>query len=136
MGKILKIVNFWAAGLSLLFLSSCSTQKNTWATRSFHQTKVSYNILHNGNIKYEEGLKAIRDAHTDDYTQVLPLYPVSDHQAAEAATATPSKPNPNETPRKPATPNTNSGCSRRSSTRRWGWHGYGWAKQSSIKAIS
>ncbi len=87
MGKILKIVNFWAAGLSLLFLSSCSTQKNTWATRSFHQTKVRYNILHNGNIKYEEGLKAIRDAHTDDYTQVLPLYPVSDHKAAEAATA-------------------------------------------------
>ena len=70
-----------------LAFSSCSTQKNTWATRSFHQTKVSYNILHNGNIKYEEGLKAIRDAHTDDYTQVLPLYPVSDHKAAEAATA-------------------------------------------------
>lgn len=83
--KILSI----STGLVLLGLifSSCSTQKNTWATRSFHQTKVKYNILHNGNIAYEEGLKTIRDANTDDYSRVLYLYPVSNHQAAEAATA-------------------------------------------------
>ena len=64
---------------------SCSTQKNTKATRSFHQTKVKYNILYNGNVAYEEGLKAIRDANTDDYSRVLNLYPVSNHQAASAA---------------------------------------------------
>ena len=69
----------------IVLLSSCSTQKNTWATRSFHQTKVKYNILHNGNIAYEEGLKAIRDANTDDYSRVLNLYPVSNHQAASSA---------------------------------------------------
>ena len=66
-------------------LSSCSTQKNTWATRSFHQTKVKYNILYNGNVAYEEGLKAIRDANEDDYSRVLHLYPVSNHKAAEAS---------------------------------------------------
>ena len=68
-----------------LILSSCSTQKNTRATRSYHQTKVKYNILYNGNIAYEEGLKAIRDANTDDYSRILNLYPVSNHQAAAAA---------------------------------------------------
>jgi tetratricopeptide (TPR) repeat protein len=66
-------------------VTSCSTTKNTWATRSFHQTKVKYNILYNGNVAYEEGLKAIRDANTDDYSRVLYLYPVSNHQAAESA---------------------------------------------------
>ena len=70
-----------------MMFSSCSTQKNTWATRSFHQTKVKYNILYNGNIAYEEGLKAIRDANTDDYSQVLYLYPISNHKAAEASTS-------------------------------------------------
>ena len=85
MGKILKIVYFAAAGVLLLTAASCSTQKNTWATRSFHQTKVKYNILYNGNIAYEEGLKAIRDANTDDYSRVLYLYPVSNHKAAEAS---------------------------------------------------
>ena len=69
----------------LMIFSSCSTQKNTWATRSYHQTKVKYNILYNGNVAYEEGLKAIRDANTDDYTQILYLYPVSNHKAAEAS---------------------------------------------------
>ena len=69
----------------MMILSSCSTQKNTWATRSFHQTKVKYNILYNGNIAYEEGLKAIRDANTDDYSTILSLYPVSNHQAAQSA---------------------------------------------------
>ncbi len=68
-----------------MMISSCSTQKNTWATRSYHQMKVKYNILYNGNIAYEEGLKAIRDANTDDYTKVLNLYPVSNHQAAQAS---------------------------------------------------
>ncbi len=69
----------------MMILCSCSTQKNTWATRAFHQTKVKYNILYNGNIAYEEGLKAIRDANTDDYSRVLYLYPVSNHTAAEAS---------------------------------------------------
>ena len=85
MSKILKIVNFWVVGLAALLTISCSTQKNNWAIRSFHQTKVKYNILYNGNVAYEEGLKAIRDANTDDYSQILYLYPVSNHKAAEAS---------------------------------------------------
>ena len=78
---ILSIFNFQFSVIS------CSTQKNTYVTRSFHQTKVKYNILFNGNIAYEEGLKAIRDANTDDYSQILYLYPVSNHQAAESASS-------------------------------------------------
>ena len=67
--------------------SGCSTQKNTWATRSFHQMKVKYNIMYNGNHAYEEGLKTIQDANVDDYSDILNLYPVSNHQAAEASAA-------------------------------------------------
>ncbi|MBR6167629.1 MAG: tetratricopeptide repeat protein, partial [Paludibacteraceae bacterium] len=48
---------------------------------------MKYNILYNGNVAYEEGLKAIRDANTDDYSRVLYLYPVSNHQAAAAASS-------------------------------------------------
>ena len=86
----MKVSNFKYQFLNIIallaiILSSCSTQKNNWATRSFHQTKVKYNILYNGNVAYEEGLKAIRDANTDDYSQILYLYPVSNHQAAEAS---------------------------------------------------
>lgn len=65
--------------------SSCSTQKNTWLTRHYHQTKVKYNIQFNGQIAFDEGLKAIADANEDDYTTLLNLYPVSNHTAAAAS---------------------------------------------------
>ena len=66
-------------------LLSCSTQKNTWASRSFHQMKTKYNIHFNGQIAFEEGQEAIREAHEDNYSAILPLYPVSDHKAAESS---------------------------------------------------
>lgn len=47
--------------------------------------KVDYNIYFNGNLAYEEGLQDIAKANKDDYTTLLPLYPVSNHKAAEAA---------------------------------------------------
>ena len=68
-----------------LCLMSCSTKKNTWASRSFHQTKTKYNIYHNGAISYREGEEAIREANQDDYSSILNLYPVSNHEAAEAS---------------------------------------------------
>lgn len=71
----------------LLLLPSCSTQKNTALSRSFHSTKVKYNILYNGNTAYDEGLKSIAESHEDNFQEMLPLYPVSDHKAAESAKA-------------------------------------------------
>ena len=126
--------------LLAITLSSCSTQKNTWSTRSFHQTKVKYNILYNGNIAYEEGLKAIRDANTDDYSQVLYLYPVSNHKAAEAGTSQMDRTidkcrkciklhsikskNPSAIPRKRMTRNITYGCNPRRSMLICVWHGF------------
>lgn len=66
---------------------SCSTQKNTWVSRNFHQMQTKYNIHFNGQIAFEEGQNAIREAHEDNYSAMLPLYPVSNHKAAEAATS-------------------------------------------------
>lgn len=71
--------------LTLLGLVSCSTQKNTWASRSFHQTKTKYNIHYNGQIAFTDGLEAINEAHNDDFSTILPLYPVSNHEAAQSA---------------------------------------------------
>ena len=71
----------------MLTLASCSTQKNTWASRSFHQTKTKFNIHYNGLLAFGEGLEAISEAHDDDYSAILPLYPVSNHEAAQAASS-------------------------------------------------
>ena len=49
MSKVLNNIFLLFAAITL---TACSTQKNTWGTRSYHQTKVKYNILFNGNISY------------------------------------------------------------------------------------
>ena len=82
-----RILYFLLIGWVILSLGACSTQKNTRASRSYHKTKVRYNILYNGNVAYEEGLRAIQTAAEDDYTGVLSLYPISDHKAAQSATS-------------------------------------------------
>ena len=82
-----KVIAFITLGALLLTAASCSTQKNTAATRSFHQTKVKYNIFYNGNLAFEEGQQAIINAHEDNFETIIPLYPVSDHKAAEASTS-------------------------------------------------
>ena len=71
------------AGLSSLM--ACSTKKNTWATRSYHQTKTKYNIHFNGAIAFQEGQEAIDEANKDDFSSLISLYPVSNHEAAKAA---------------------------------------------------
>lgn len=70
--------------LGSIFMS-CSTQQNTAMSRSFHATKTKYNIYYNGYTSYDEGLRKIRESAQNDYTQVLPLYSVSDHKAAESS---------------------------------------------------
>jgi tetratricopeptide (TPR) repeat protein len=67
--------------------ASCSTQKNTAASRAFHQMQTKYNIYHNGAISFLEGEEAILKANKDDYSSVLNLYPISYHEAANAGSS-------------------------------------------------
>lgn len=74
----------------LLFVSglvSCSTQKNTKVSRSYHEMKTYHNIYYNGMISFLEGQDQIKQSNEDDYSQVLSLYPVSNHNAAQAASS-------------------------------------------------
>ena len=66
-------------------LIACSAKKNTAVSRGFHQMKTKYNIYHNGAISFLEGEKAIIEANKDDFSSILNLYPVSNHEAAQAA---------------------------------------------------
>lgn len=73
--------------LVLSLLAGCSTKKNTWLTRNFHSMTTKYNIAFNGNESYEEGLKSMLAGNTDDYSTVIPLYPISHHENASAASS-------------------------------------------------
>lgn len=43
-------------------------------SRSFHNLTAKYNVYFNGNEAYKRGLLAIKEAHKENYNEVLPMY--------------------------------------------------------------
>lgn len=76
---------------SFALCAGCSTQKNTGASRAWHELKVIHNVQFNGEMAYKEGIESLNQAHTDNFSTFLPLYPVSDHQAAESSASSMEK---------------------------------------------
>ncbi len=66
----------------LLLLAGCSTEKNTLVTRSYHNLTSRYNIFFNGNESFKKGEKRMQDAHTDDFTRILPVFLYGDDNLA------------------------------------------------------
>lgn len=58
-------------------LVSCTSTKNTGATRFYHAVNTRYNIYFNGNEAYKEALKAQNKGHQESYSDMILMYPVS-----------------------------------------------------------
>jgi tetratricopeptide (TPR) repeat protein len=72
--------------LLVFIISGCSTKKNTWSTRAFQDISTRYNVYFNGTLSYNEGLKNILKANKEDYSNIIPMYPISHHSNASSAT--------------------------------------------------
>ncbi len=66
----------------VLFLSDCSTEKNTGLTRSYHNLTAHYNIFFNGEESFKKGLKKMELSFTDNYAKILPMFKYSDEEVA------------------------------------------------------
>ena len=55
-------------------LSSCSTKKNRWNRRAWHNMTSHYNVWWNGNQSMMEGEKTLRESAKDDYTKTLRVF--------------------------------------------------------------
>jgi len=73
--------------LLIVLISGCSTKKNTWMSRNYQATNTRFNVYFNGYVSYNEGLKNILKANKEDYSSVIPMYPISRHSNASAATS-------------------------------------------------
>ena len=63
---------FW-----VLILAGCSTEKNTRASRAFHNLNSHYNIYFNGYESFKNGERTVEEGIADDFTRLLPIYKVS-----------------------------------------------------------
>lgn len=55
-------------------ITSCSVEKNTAATRNFHNLTSHYNIFFNASESFKEGLMRAEESIEDDFTSILPLF--------------------------------------------------------------
>lgn len=60
--------------LAFIMLASCSTKKNKWNRRVWHNMTSHYNVWWNGNQSMKEGEKTLRESVTDDFTKTLPVF--------------------------------------------------------------
>ncbi len=83
-----KLLNRIAKGLSLLsiivLVFSCSTKKNTWTRRAYHNLTCHYNVYWNGMISLKEGEQSLKDNVEDNYNTVLRVYNYGDLQEAQS----------------------------------------------------
>lgn len=59
--------------IGLLLLVACSTRKNTFLSRNSHALSTKYNILYNGQIGLDKGIKNIESGNKDDFWHRLPI---------------------------------------------------------------
>jgi tetratricopeptide (TPR) repeat protein len=62
---------------AVCLLWSCSTKKNTKATRFYHAFNSRYNIYFNGKTSFDEALKSMQNGYEESYTDMILMYPVS-----------------------------------------------------------
>lgn len=54
-------------------LVACSTKKNSYVNRKFHSTTTKYNVMYNGDLALDAGLKELKNTYQDDYWDILPI---------------------------------------------------------------
>jgi TolA-binding protein len=70
----------------LLFLTpSCSTKKNKWNRRVYHNLTAHYNAYYNGQVSLKEAIADIEDQNKDDYTQVLDVFQLGTDEQVKSA---------------------------------------------------
>lgn len=56
-----------------IFLIACSTRKDRFVNRKFQALNTEFNVLYNGNLALEAGLKDIVANYNDNYWEILPI---------------------------------------------------------------
>ncbi len=76
---------FFAIVVIFFVFYSCSTQKNTGVTRTYHNLTAHYNVYFNGMNSFQEGEQKVQKDYKDNFTQLLPIYKYNIDDAAKLA---------------------------------------------------
>jgi len=58
----------------MIFLHACSTKKNTFTRRAFHNVNTHYNVYWNGNESFKQGVEELQKSARENYNRILPVF--------------------------------------------------------------
>lgn len=79
----LRHILFLSTAILTMIVAGCSTQKNTAQSRWWHSFNARYNTYYNGTLAYIDGSLEKENGNKDNYTEILPLYTVSNKNSKE-----------------------------------------------------
>jgi tetratricopeptide (TPR) repeat protein len=79
----LKNLLIYAFFPALILLVSCSPERNTWASKAYHNTTAHFNGYYYALQEIKKVEDVILTSHTDDYNRILKLYPSFDSTLAK-----------------------------------------------------
>ena len=65
---------FLGVAVAALLLAGCSTKRNTFVRRTYHNLTSHYNVFWNGEYSLKEGEQHLQESVKDDYSKVLRVY--------------------------------------------------------------
>ena len=68
--------------MAVILLNGCSTKRNTFTRRAYHNLTSHYNVFWNGQYSLNEGDKQLKNNAKDDYSKVLRVYNYGDKTEA------------------------------------------------------
>ena len=69
--------------IAITTMTGCSTHKNTGMSRWWHSFNARYNTYYNGSQAYIDGALEKEKGNKDNFTEMLPLYTVSNKASKE-----------------------------------------------------
>ncbi len=73
--------------VACLLLLGCSTKKNTWTSRAYHNVTSEFNVKFNGYESFKEGVKKAEAFPATDYNELLPVFVFSYDGIAKQVTS-------------------------------------------------
>jgi len=82
----LKKYSFYILFLGLIFslLYSCSRKKETWSSRSYHQTTAKYNGYFYAKESIKEGLAILDADHEENWKKILPVFVIGSDKESKS----------------------------------------------------
>lgn len=87
MNRINRYIPFLFLAVAFTFISGCSTKKKNFLSRGYHNLTAKYNVYWNGKEAVKEGVAKLERSHTDDYEEILEVFPVGSSESAKSVYA-------------------------------------------------